>query len=98
MKSITSVQKIATELRPAILDRLGLEAAIETETQAFQSRTGVHCQWTLPSTPLALAPDQATAIFRIFQEILTNVARHAHASDTGRPPDPGRGCAASGSR
>jgi PAS domain S-box-containing protein len=78
---ITSVQKIATELRPAILDRLGLEAAIETETQAFQSRTGVHCQWTLPSTPLALAPDQATAVFRIFQEILTNVARHAQASN-----------------
>ncbi len=79
--TITSVQKIATELRPAILDRLGLEAAIETETQAFQARTGVHCQWTLPSTPLALAPDQATAVFRIFQEILTNVARHAQAGN-----------------
>jgi len=78
---ITSVQKIATELRPAILDRLGLEAAIETETQAFQSRTGVNCQWTLPSTPVALAPDQASAVFRIFQEILTNVARHAQASN-----------------
>jgi len=79
--TITSVQKIATELRPAILDRLGLEAAIETETQAFQSRTGVHCQWTLPSAAVALAPDQATAVFRIFQEILTNVARHAQASN-----------------
>jgi PAS domain S-box-containing protein len=77
---ITSVQKIAAELRPAILDRVGLEAAIETETQAFQSRTGVRCEWTLPSTPLALEPDQATAIFRIFQEILTNVARHAQAA------------------
>jgi PAS domain S-box-containing protein len=78
---ITSVQKIATELRPAILDRLGLEAAIEAETQAFQVRSGVHCQWTLPSTPVALAPDQATAVFRIFQEILTNVARHAKAGN-----------------
>jgi PAS domain S-box-containing protein len=81
--TITSVQKIATALRPAILDRLGLEAAIETETQAFQCRTGVHCEWELPSTPLALEPDKATAIFRIFQEILTNVARHAQAANLG---------------
>jgi len=79
-ETITSIQKIATELRPAILDRLGLEAAIEAETQAFQVRSGVHCRWTLPSTSVALAPDQATAVFRIFQEILTNVARHAQAS------------------
>ena len=78
---ITSVQKIATKLRPAILDRLGLEAAIETETQAFQARTGVNCQWTLPSIPVALAPDQATAVFRVFEEILTNVARHAQAGN-----------------
>ena len=79
-ETITAVQKIATELRPAILDRLGLEAAIESETQAFQSRTGVDCQWTLPAAPLPLEPDQATALFRVFQEILTNVARHAQAS------------------
>jgi PAS domain S-box-containing protein len=79
-ETITSVQKIATELRPAILDRLGLEAAVESEIQAFQSRTGIDCQWGLPSTPVALAPDQATAVFRVFQEILTNVARHAQAS------------------
>ena len=78
-ETITAVQKIATELRPAILDRLGLEAAIEVEAQAFQSRTGVDCKWTLPSDPVPLEPDQATAVFRIFQEILTNVARHAQA-------------------
>jgi PAS domain S-box-containing protein len=78
---ITSIQKIATELRPAILDRVGLEAAIETETQAFQSRSGVNCKWTLPAAPLALEPEQATAVFRIFQEVLTNVARHAQASN-----------------
>lgn len=80
-ETITSVQKIATELRPAILDRLGLEAALEAEGQAFHSRTGVNCQWTLPSSTVALEPDQATAVFRIFQEILTNVARHAHAAN-----------------
>jgi PAS domain S-box-containing protein len=77
---ITSVQKIASELRPGILDRVGLEAAIETEAQAFQSRTGIQCHWTLPQAPLATGQDLATAAFRIFQEILTNVARHAHAT------------------
>jgi PAS domain S-box-containing protein len=79
-ETITAVQKIATELRPAILDRLGLEAAIEVEAQAFQARTGVECRWMLPSSPVALGPDQATGVFRIFQEILTNVARHSHAA------------------
>ena len=53
-ETITAVQKIATELRPAILDRLGLEAAIETETQAFQVRSGINCQWTLPNAPMSL--------------------------------------------
>jgi PAS domain S-box-containing protein len=79
-ETIISVQKIASELRPAILDRLGLEAAIESEAQAFQSRTGIDCQWTLPTNPVSLGADQATGVFRIFQEILTNVARHSQAS------------------
>lgn len=79
-ETITAVQKIATELRPAILDRLGLEAAMEVEAQAFQARTGVNCRWTMPTSPVGLAPEKATAVFRIFQEILTNVARHAHAT------------------
>jgi PAS domain S-box-containing protein len=77
---IQSVQKISFELRPATLDRLGLEAAIESEAESFQSRTGIQCEWSLPTTPLALPPEHATAVFRIFQEILTNVARHAHAT------------------
>ncbi len=80
-EAITSVQKIAADLRPAILDRLGLEAAIESETLAFQTRTGVNCQWTLPSVPIPLEPAQATAVFRVFQEILTNVARHSQAGN-----------------
>ena len=78
--AITSVQKIATELRPIVLDRLGLAAAIEGEAQSFQSRTGIPCECLLPVKPLAVPPDASTAIFRIFQEILTNVARHAKAS------------------
>jgi PAS domain S-box-containing protein len=80
-ETISAVQKIATELRPAALDRLGLAAAIEAEAQSFQERTGVRCQWTLPSFPLALDPEQSTALFRIFQEMLTNVARHSRAAN-----------------
>lgn len=79
-ETITSVQKIAAELRPAILDRLGLEAAIEAETQAFEARTGVRFQLSLPAQPCNASPRHTTALFRIFQEILTNVARHAKAS------------------
>jgi len=79
-ETIESVQKIASELRPGILDRLGLPAALEVETQTFQSRTGIHCEWTLPREAPGLPPDVATGAFRIFQEILTNVARHSHAT------------------
>jgi signal transduction histidine kinase len=80
-ETITSVQKIASELRPAILDRLGLEAAIEAEAQLFRERTGVACHCTVPEIPVAASQEEATAIFRIFQEILTNVSRHAHAKN-----------------
>jgi PAS domain S-box-containing protein len=79
-ETITSVQKIASELRPGVLDRLGLSAAIEVEARAFESRAGIHCEWSLPEHPNAIPPEHATAVFRIFQEILTNVARHAHAT------------------
>jgi signal transduction histidine kinase len=78
-ETITAVQKIASELRPAILDRLGLEAAIEAEAQLFQERSGVNCRCSVPDNPIPAHQEEATAIFRIFQEILTNVARHAHA-------------------
>lgn len=79
-ETITSIQRIASELRPGILDRLGLAPAIEVEAQAFESRTGIHCQWSLPADLVAIPPDHATAVFRIFQEVLTNVARHAQAT------------------
>lgn len=79
-QTITSVQKIATELRPVVLDRLGLAAAIEGEAQAFQARTGIPCECVLPMNPFEVNADHATAAFRIFQESMTNVARHAKAS------------------
>jgi PAS domain S-box-containing protein len=75
---ISSIQAIASELRPGILDRLGLAAAIEAETEAFQARTGISCDWVRP-VELEISQDQTTAVFRVFQELLTNVARHARA-------------------
>ncbi len=79
-ETIVSVQKIASELRPGVLDRLGLGPAIEAELQTFQSRTGTKCDWHISTEIPILSPDHATAMFRIFQEILTNIARHAHAT------------------
>jgi PAS domain S-box-containing protein len=80
VETISAVQKIASGLRPPILDRVGLEAAIEAEVQSFQLRSGMRCQLRVPDRTTKLTPDQATAMFRIFQEILTNVSRHARAS------------------
>ncbi len=79
--AIASVQKIASELRPNSLDTLGLTAALGHEAQRFQQRTGIACQVKLPADGLGLPPKVATAVFRIFQEALTNVARHAQATE-----------------
>jgi PAS domain S-box-containing protein len=77
---IVTLRRIASELRPRTLDDLGLPAALESQAQEFESRTGIPCSLTLPKEPLPLDADSSTAIFRIFQESLTNVARHAHAT------------------
>ena len=79
--TIGSVRRISTELRPRILDDLGLTAAIEWQAQEFQARTGIICRCRLFPEDLSLGLKRATAIFRIFQEILTNVARHAAATE-----------------
>ncbi len=78
--AIKSVRRICTELRPRILDDLGLGAAIEWQAREFEKRTGISCELQMPKQPPALSEDRATAIFRILQEILTNVARHARAT------------------
>jgi PAS domain S-box-containing protein len=79
--AITSVQRIASALRPYSLDNLGLATALEHEAQRFQKRTSIVCQVKLPEGVLDLSPEAATTIFRIFQEALTNVARHAQATE-----------------
>jgi PAS domain S-box-containing protein len=78
--TIKTVRRISTELRPGMLDDLGLAAAIEWQGQEFAARMGIECQVRLPDHDLVPNREQATAIFRIFQETLTNVARHADAT------------------
>jgi PAS domain S-box-containing protein len=77
---IKTVRRIATELRPGILDDLGLIAAIEWQTQEFQTRTGIECDFVADVMRPVEDQDQRTALFRILQETLTNVARHAQAT------------------
>ncbi len=77
---VKSVRRIATDLRPPILDQLGLPAALEWLAQDFSRRTGIHCQATILPTDGAITGDLATALFRIVQEALTNVLRHAGAT------------------
>lgn len=79
-ETVRTVRRISSELRPMILDDLGLPAAIEWHLQEFQKRTGIRCALALPPDDLAIAPDRATAMFRILTESLTNVVRHAGAS------------------
>jgi len=80
-ETIQVVRRISTELRPGILDDLGLVATIEWAGEEFEARTGTKCRLDLPQEDIVIDPESATAIFRIFQETLTNVARHADASE-----------------
>lgn len=78
--TITSVRRISTELRPAILDDFGLIAAIEWQAREFERKTDVPCLLKSDFENLDLDAESTTAVFRIFQETLTNITRHAHAS------------------
>ncbi|OPY76838.1 MAG: Signal transduction histidine-protein kinase/phosphatase DegS [Syntrophorhabdus sp. PtaU1.Bin058] len=78
--TVDSVHRISTELRPILLDDLGLTAAMEWQVQEFQVRTGVQCEANLNCNDNSIEKDLATTFFRIFQETLTNIARHAEAT------------------
>jgi PAS domain S-box-containing protein len=78
--TIDTVRRIATELRPSVLDHLGLLAAVEWQAQEFEKRTGIPVRLELSSAHPALDDARATTVFRILQESLTNVARHAGAN------------------
>jgi PAS domain S-box-containing protein len=78
--TIGSVRRISAELRPTVLDDLGPVEAIEWQAEQFQARTGIICSCDCSSENLELSQTQSTAIFRIFQEALTNILRHAGAT------------------
>lgn len=77
---IETVKRLSTQLRPPALDHLGLAAAVRWEAMAFRARTGIRCHVEASDEPIALTKEQQTVLFRIFQEALTNVVRHARAS------------------
>jgi len=78
--TISAVRRISSELRPTVLDDLGLVAAIEWQARQFQARTGIICHCECAAENIELNRKQSTAVFRIFQEALTNILRHAQAT------------------
>ena len=78
--TIASVRKISTDLRPSILDDLGLLAALEWQGNEFEKRSGTKVIFINKVGDITVEPEAATGIFRIYQELLTNIARHANAS------------------
>lgn len=83
-ETMDAVHRIASDLRPAVLDELGLHAALEWLTESFTQRNGLPCELRLSMSEAfahAIGSERSTAIFRIVQESLTNVSRHAQASE-----------------
>jgi signal transduction histidine kinase len=78
--TVQTVRKISTGLRPEVLDEMGLLAAIGWQAKEFQKRTGIRCRLNLPAEIGPVEADLSTTVFRVFQEILTNVARHSRAT------------------
>ena len=79
--TINVVRRIASELRPSILDDLGLMEAVEWQAGQFQARTGIECRCHCTLQSIRLDSLQSTAVFRIVQEALTNIIRHAQATE-----------------
>ena len=79
-RTVQSVKRIISELRPRLLDDFGLSAAIEWQADEFVKRTGIQCDIELGPEDIILDEARSVAIFRIFQETLTNITRHADAT------------------
>jgi signal transduction histidine kinase len=77
--TIRAVQRISSELRPALLDDLGLIDAIEWQSKDFQQRTNIECSVSFNNGNIKVPENSSIALFRIYQETLTNVARHSKA-------------------
>lgn len=80
-ETVRTVRRISTELRPGILDDLGLIDALHWQSNEFEKRTGIACRFNTTFKESSFEKKLSTGIFRVFQETLTNVARHAHASE-----------------
>ena len=78
--TIQSVKRISAELRPHVLDNLGLSAAIEWQVKQIKDVTGIDCQFVSYPTDVVVDMDTSVALFRIFQEAITNAVRHSKAS------------------
>jgi PAS domain S-box-containing protein len=76
---IKEIQRISQELRPSVLDHLGFSAALAWQAQEFTRRTGIHCDFLIKSENIKLNNEQSISLFRVLQETLTNVIRHAKA-------------------
>ncbi len=79
-RAMSTVSRVARELRPGILKEFGLSAAIECQAEDFTQRTGITCRVKCDDESIGLDEHSSLALFRILQEALTNVAKHAHAS------------------
>lgn len=80
-QTISAVKAISTELRPGVLDKFGLAAAIEWQCREFSRRTGIKCEFKVPRGKVNLPAESSTELFRILQEALTNISRHAQATE-----------------
>ena len=79
-QAMQTLRTVVTELRPEALDRLGLVPALEWQAETFSRHAGLRCRFTATPDSVDLDMGRATSVFRVFQEMLTNVARHASAS------------------
>lgn len=79
-RAVQTVRKISWQLRPPVLDMLGLEAAISSLGKDYQQRAATRCHVVVPEHPLGIDGDLATNLYRMCQELLTNIQRHARAS------------------
>jgi PAS domain S-box-containing protein len=77
--TVQSVKRISSELRPSLLDDFGLSAAMEWQTEDFENRTGIQCEMVSDPEDIVLDKNCSIAVFRIFQETLTNIVRHSKA-------------------
>ncbi|MBN1547044.1 MAG: PAS domain S-box protein, partial [Syntrophaceae bacterium] len=79
-QTINSVQRISSTLRPSILDHLGIVGALEWQIEEFKKRYGIRCALKVEPEEIILDIERSTCLFRILQELQTNVIRHAHAT------------------